>query len=130
MTSRRGLTVAGLNRWVWSIAVGACLLVRFSRGTALNVEVLTMAGIVVLGLVAVLHGTIKKTKWGVNLDPVVCPRCGKPVAQVRAPKTVRQALWGGGTCSACGTAMDKWGREILPASNSQTGPVPRDSSSL
>lgn len=118
-TSRRGLTVAGLNLWVSSIAVGLWLLVRFSHGTALYVEFLTMAVIIVLGLVAVLHGTVKKTKWGVNLDPVVCPRCGKPVAQVRAPKTVQQALWGGWTCSACGTELDKWGSEISPGANSR-----------
>ena len=41
-----------------------------------------------------------------------CPECGEPVPVVRHPTSWRQALWGGWTCSACSTEMDRHGREL------------------
>jgi len=76
-------------------------------------EWLTIPWIVLLlvGLAAVLYGTVAKTNWGVNLSPPkVCPKCGAPLASIRMPKTQSQALWGGWTCTACGAEIDKWGR--------------------
>ena len=43
-----------------------------------------------------------------------CPSCGMPVPQFRNPTSWRQAIWGGWTCSECGTEMDRFGNE-LPA---------------
>jgi len=42
----------------------------------------------------------------------LCPRCGKNIplallAQPRAPKTLRQAMWGGLNCPRCGTDVPK-----------------------
>jgi len=64
------------------------------------------------GLVAIVIGTnAKKGKMGLNLSSVSCPRCGEKMPSVRIPKNLKQALWGGGTCEACGCEMDKWGKE-------------------
>lgn len=68
--------------------------------------------LVSLGLVLVIYGTIAKNRWGVNLDPVRCPRCNMPLSQVRTPNSVHQAMWGGCTCPKCGIEVDKWGREV------------------
>ena len=35
--------------------------------------------------------------------------------KVRRPESLKQALWGGGTCMKCGCEMDKWGRLITLA---------------
>lgn len=51
-------------------------------------------------------------KRAINLSPVRCPSCGCPMKSFRVPKNLRQALWGGGTCSSCGSEMDKWGKLI------------------
>lgn len=59
-----------------------------------------------------VYGTAVKDRWGFNLAPVICPRCNTPLEKVRKPQSVRQAMWGGGTCAACGTEVDKWGREV------------------
>ena len=64
-----------------------------------------------LGVVRVAIGTLRQDRWGLNWDPVNCPRCGAPFAAIRAPANWRQALWGGGTCR-CGCEVDKWGREV------------------
>jgi disulfide bond formation protein DsbB len=63
-------------------------------------------------MVLVIFGTIAKNRWGINLDPVSCPSCNTQFPQIRQPQSTRQALWGGGTCSKCGTEVDKWGREV------------------
>ena len=42
-----------------------------------------------------------------------CPDCGTPVPRFRHPTSFRQALWGGWTCSECGTEMDRHGDELL-----------------
>ncbi len=68
-----------------------------------------------VGLVLVIYGTIRKNRWGINLEPVNCPRCKQPMPQVRKPMSLSQTLWGGGTCVRCGCEMDKWGREIASA---------------
>jgi hypothetical protein len=68
-----------------------------------------------IGTLLVIFGTIAKNRWGINLHPVNCPRCGNSMPCVRKPKSRTQALWGGGTCETCGCEMDKWGREIGPA---------------
>jgi hypothetical protein len=69
-------------------------------------------GMLGVGMVLVIYGTIAKNRWGVNLDSVSCPNCNTPFPQVRQPQNIRQAMWGGGTCAKCGAEVDKWGREI------------------
>jgi hypothetical protein len=64
-----------------------------------------------LGAVVVAYGTAVRNSWGINLEPVSCPRCGTPLPRMRDPRSLRQALWGGWTCPVCGTGVDKWGRE-------------------
>ena len=57
--------------------------------------------------------------WGVNLQPVNCPKCGQKTPYLRAPTSSRQERWGGWTCSGCGIEMDRWGTDI---SSETTGP--------
>jgi len=65
-----------------------------------------------VGIARVYRDTQRREgRWGINTSPVTCPRCHAMAPQVRAPKNVRQALWGGWTCT-CGCELDKWGREI------------------
>jgi hypothetical protein len=71
-----------------------------------------LVGILLVGLVAVAHGTVVKNRWGVNLEPVHCPRCNATPLRVRVPQSFNQFLWGGRTCRGCGCEIDKWGREI------------------
>lgn len=41
-----------------------------------------------------------------------CPECGRPVPRLRTPTSLRQALWGGWTCTECGTELDLKGKEL------------------
>jgi hypothetical protein len=75
-------------------------------------SILVIFGLLGIGMVLVIYGTIAKNRWGINLDPVSCPRCNTPFPQIRQPRNIRQALWGGGTCTKCGAEVDKWGREV------------------
>jgi hypothetical protein len=70
------------------------------------------ASVLFVGLLLVAVGTVTKNRWGINVQPVNCPDCGSPMPQVRQPKSLRQTLWGGGTCTRCGCEMDKWGRKL------------------
>jgi hypothetical protein len=69
------------------------------------------AGIIAL-IVILIRGTVKKTKFGVNLERTACPSCGEPMPAFRKPANSRQALWGGWTCAKCGAELDKWGRPL------------------
>ena len=64
------------------------------------------------GVLLVVHGTVTKNRWGVNLRVLSCPRCGARPRQGRLPRTLQQVAWGGWTCAVCGAELDKWGREI------------------
>ena len=51
--------------------------------------------------------------WSIGLSDIVadvyCPNCGNQLPKKRAPKSLKQFLWGGWTCEYCGTEVDKWG---------------------
>jgi len=78
----------------------------------MNVIFVVVAALVLPGTLLVAIGTVTKNRWGINLESVNCPACGSPMPQVRQPKSVRERLWGGGTCGQCGCEMDKWGRRL------------------
>ena len=41
-----------------------------------------------------------------------CWECGIRLPKLRAPTSLRQALWGGFTCQNCGTELDASGQKI------------------
>ena len=73
------------------------------------VPLIVMFGVIGIGMVLVdlLHH--RKNRWGINLDAVSCPRSNIPFPQIRKRKLCNK---GGGTCSASGAKVDKWGREL------------------
>jgi hypothetical protein len=76
-------------------------------------ELLIIGGILGVGMLLVIHGTIFKTRWGINtVTQIECPGCHRLHGQIRTPRNVRQMLWGGFTCSQCGVEVDKWNRPI------------------
>jgi len=77
---------------------------------ALSLLVVLVATIA-FGLVLVIRSTVRKSAWGINANPVNCPRCNRLMPTVRKPRSISQAMWGGWTCEHCGCVMDKWGRE-------------------
>jgi hypothetical protein len=75
-------------------------------------ELLIIGGVLAVGMILVIHGTIFKTRWGVNASThIECPGCHKMHGQIRTPHNLRQMLWGGFTCT-CGIEVDKWNRPI------------------
>jgi hypothetical protein len=47
-----------------------------------------------------------------NLRPVLCPQCGTKAPFVRLPRSLRQLVFGGWTCRACGCRMNRWGERV------------------
>ncbi|HJT75756.1 MAG TPA: hypothetical protein VJ739_01005 [Gemmataceae bacterium] len=87
--------------------------------------------VLAVGLVLVIRDTVRgRGNWGINLKPPgACPECGEPVPVVRAPRSARQALWGGWTCTECGTEIDKWGKVIEPAEVAEVLPADEETPS-
>jgi hypothetical protein len=52
-----------------------------------------------------------RSKWGINLKKVFCPKCKTEQPRLRKPKGLYEVLWGGNTCENCGCKMDKYGNE-------------------
>lgn len=101
---------------LWRWAVLFLVIVAIPLPLPYAARILTaLLPILAVGLVLVIYGTVRKNTWGVNLKPVDCPRCDRPMPQTRKPKSVSQAMWGGWTCEQCGCEMDKWGRKIKSA---------------
>ena len=101
-----------------AILIGVVLFVlvhsaiAFVPGKVMNAIYLVMAWALLIGILLVVYGTLVKNRWGVNLKPVICPCCNRTMPKVRAPKSLRETLWGGATCMNCGCEMDKWGRQM------------------
>ncbi len=50
------------------------------------------------GIALVVRDTARRSgRWGINLQPIRCPRCGLFAPAVRIPKSRREAIWGGWT---------------------------------
>lgn len=84
---------------------------------SLDTVFIAVIGLFGIGGVVVVISTQRKGRWGFNLDPVSCPQCGQLQPSSRLPTSLRQGLWGGWTCRACGTEMDKWGRAMIARLN-------------
>jgi hypothetical protein len=56
------------------------------------------------------HQTTIKGRFGLGPLHVRCPACDTSQPFIRKPTSVRQALFGGYTCKACGCEIDKYGR--------------------
>jgi DNA-binding transcriptional regulator YiaG len=52
-------------------------------------------------------------KWAINLKRLSCTACNAPLPFIRTPANLRQLLWGGWTCKACGTEMTKSGKTLF-----------------
>ena len=78
----------------------------------LALRVLLLGLLVLGGVILVVYGTRVRNKWGINSEAARCFHCNAPAPGVRMPKNLREFLWGGWTCSSCGTHVDKWGREL------------------
>jgi hypothetical protein len=78
-----------------------------------SVTWLYLIPIVAFAVVGVLVvGTLRKGRWGINLESVRCPNCVTPMSARRRPMFRSQMLFGGWMCPRCGTKMDKWGRNV------------------
>lgn len=49
-------------------------------------------------------------KFGLGPLQVSCPNCGAAQPFIRTAASFRQMMFGGYTCSRCGTEIDKFGR--------------------
>lgn len=101
-----------------TIAVGVLLDILIDAtipDPVMNVVFIVVASVVLLGVLLVSVGTVRRNHWGINFERVNCPACGSPMPRVRQPKSQRQALWGDWTCAKCGCEVDKWGRLITRA---------------
>ena len=84
----------------------------------INIDALVWVLLIVLlplGIILslVLIDTVRQRgRFGINVHVPNCPRCGQQVPVIRNPKSIRQFLWGGYTCTKCVCEIDKWGKEI------------------
>lgn len=74
-------------------------------------NILTFVIVAIVFIILFFKGR-NKSKYGINLKRVNCPKCQTKQPIVRIPKNERQTLWGGYTCNKCNTEMDKYGRAI------------------
>ena len=73
---------------------------------------LSFVGVSIL-LCKIIADSVKgESDWGINLSLPNCPECQQKAPAIRKPTSIRQAMWGGWTCSNCSCEMDKWGKEI------------------
>ena len=54
----------------------------------------------------IIDSITRKGELGINLRPLICPKCGVKAVLFRASYSVKQASWDGGKCSNCGCEMD------------------------
>jgi hypothetical protein len=80
----------------------------------MTISLVVIFGLLAVGWVVVAYGTAAKKRWGINLEPLSCPRCSTLLPRMREPRSLRQALWGGWTCPVCGAGVDRCGREVAP----------------
>lgn len=69
--------------------------------------------VVLIGiLIYFIRASKNQSKNGINLKAVYCPNCKTKQPFIRIPKNTSQTLYGGTTCSKCGTELDKYGNIV------------------
>ncbi len=69
--------------------------------------------VIAIGFIIYLRIASKnKSKLGINLNAVYCPKCETKQPRIRVPKNASQLLYGGTTCPKCQTNLDKYGNII------------------
>jgi uncharacterized membrane protein YczE len=58
----------------------------------MNVAFIVVASVVLLGILLVAVGTVRKNSWSINLEPVNCPACGSPMAMSSLPLVIDLSL--------------------------------------
>ncbi|MGL5838537.1 MAG: hypothetical protein ACRCY3_08570 [Sphingorhabdus sp.] len=70
----------------------------------------------ITGGILVIHGTIFKTRWGVNHKGTYCPKCGAklspPLQKTWWGAWTKDSYWANCTCFTCKIKVDLWGRQI------------------
>ncbi len=69
-----------------------------------------ISAVVVLFLVLIAYGAVKRKR----LSPPTCPDCGRELCLIRKPTSIKQVIWGGWTCPACGCHVDRWELPLSP----------------
>ncbi len=78
-----------------------------------NVFKFGLYAVIAVGFIIFLRIASKnKSKLGVNLNAVYCPKCETKQPRIRVPKNASQLLFGGTTCPNCNTNLDKYGNII------------------
>ena|ERR1700674_4911259 len=80
------------------------------------VAVLDLSGV---GFLLVGYGPVARNRWGISIAAVSCPTCKTPFTRLPKSHSLKQSIWGGHTCPACATEVDKWGRQIMNRSKLQ-----------
>ena len=90
------------------------ILAAFGAAAAVTVVAMAMdlvgfpiSGAAIGGAVGGLVGVLM-VAGGVGKQ---CPRCAAALPQFRAPRSLRQAFYGGWSCSSCGCEVDRSGKE-------------------
>lgn len=98
------------------IPVRNIILAAFGAAAAVTVVAMAMdlvgfpiSGAAIGGAIGGLVGVLM-VAGGVGKQ---CPRCAAALPQFRAPRSLRQAFYGGWSCSNCGCEVDRSGKEIL-----------------
>lgn len=60
--------------------------------------------IMVMALILVL--------WRTFQSPQPCPECGEYLARFRAPRSIRETMWGSVVCANCGCEVNWRGRKM------------------
>jgi hypothetical protein len=77
-----------------------------------------MTEIVIIAVVVVV--VVLLAGWTSRAKARACPQCGAKLPAIRRPTSLKQMLWGGWTCAACGCEIDRKGR---PISSTPSKPV-------
>jgi hypothetical protein len=96
--------------------VGVCMwLGAYDRAPPILIHIaaVVLLAEIAVGLCLICWSTLRqKGGLGMPLKWPRCPQCGTSGPLVRAPRNIRQFLWGGCTCAQCGTEYDKWGKSV------------------
>jgi ribosomal protein S27E len=55
--------------------------------------------------------TQAKGRFGIGTFTIECPNCQNPQPIFRKPTSVKQMMFGGWTCKACGAEINKYGAQ-------------------
>jgi hypothetical protein len=111
-----GFSIRDHDRILYGASGKSGLIISWASSMPILFIVVPLGLLLAVFTLVVISTIRRKGRFGINLQKVLCPKCGSAAPAIRQSANLSQTLWGGWSCPQCGIEIDN-GETKLNQSN-------------